>query len=65
MKEKPYKNKVSVSLDEDVIAEIKRLAEIDDRTFSSYINKVLKNHILDKQKAKWQVIVSWPYFIDT
>ncbi len=52
MKEKPYKNKVSVSLDEDVIAEIKRLAEIDDRTFSSYINKVLKNHILDKQKAK-------------
>ena len=44
MKEKPYKVKVSVSLDEDVIETIKDLAEQDDRNFSSYINKVLKEH---------------------
>ena len=45
MKDKPYKIKVSVSLDEDVIEKIKDLAEQDDRNFSSYINKVLKEHI--------------------
>lgn len=42
---KPYKQKISVSLDEDIIAEIKKLAENDDRSFSQYINLVLKEHI--------------------
>lgn len=42
---KPYKMKVSVSLDEDIIEEIKKLAEKDDRSFSQYINLVLKDHI--------------------
>ena len=42
---KPYKQKVSVSLDEDIIAEIKELAENDDRSFCQYINLVLKEHI--------------------
>ena len=46
---KPYKQKVSVSLDEDVITEIKKLAENDDRSFSQYINLVLKEHI-EKRK---------------
>lgn len=45
MNNKPYKIKVSVSLDEDIIAEIKKLAENDDRSFSQYINLVLKEHI--------------------
>lgn len=45
MKNKPYKVKVSVSLDEDIIPIIKDLAEQDDRNFSSYINKILKEHI--------------------
>ncbi|MCI8586288.1 MAG: ribbon-helix-helix protein, CopG family [Lachnospiraceae bacterium] len=45
MNEKPYKVKVSISLDEDVIARIKKMAENDDRSFSQYINLVLKNHI--------------------
>lgn len=42
---KPYKQKVSVSLDEDIIAEIRELADNDDRSFSQYINLVLKEHI--------------------
>lgn len=42
---KPYKNKVSISLDEDIITEIKELAENDDRSFSQYINLVLKEHL--------------------
>ena len=45
MKKKPYKIKVSISLDEDLIEKIKNLAEQDDRNFSSYINKVLKEHV--------------------
>ncbi len=45
MKDKPYKVKVSVSLDEDVIERIKELAEKDDRNFSQYINLVLRKHI--------------------
>ena len=45
MKEKPYKIKVSISLDEDLIEKIKNLAEQDDRNFSSYINKVLEEHV--------------------
>ncbi len=45
MKSKPYKVKVSISLDEDIINTIKELAENDDRSFSQYINVVLKEHI--------------------
>ena len=44
---KPLKNKVSITLDEDIIKQIKELAENDDRSFSKYINMVLKNHIND------------------
>ena len=43
--QKPYKAKVSITLDEDVIREIKKLAEADDRNFSQYINLILKKHI--------------------
>lgn len=42
---KPLKNKVSITLDEDVIQLIKELAEKDDRSFSQYINMVLKEYI--------------------
>lgn len=42
---KPLKEKVSITLDEDIVKRIKEMAEKDDRSFSQYINKVLKNHI--------------------
>lgn len=50
MTEKPYKVKVSVSLDEDVINKIKEMAENDDRNFSQYINLILRKHIEDTEK---------------
>lgn len=40
---KPLKEKVSITLDTDVIQRIKELAEKDDRSFSQYINMVLRN----------------------
>lgn len=42
---KPLKEKVSITLDGDVIQRIKELAEDDDRSFSQYINMVLKEWI--------------------
>lgn len=42
---KPLKSKVSITLDEDIIQRIKELAENDDRSFSQYINIVLKEHL--------------------
>lgn len=42
---KPLKSKVSITLDSDVIESIKKLAEQDDRSFSQYINIVLKTHL--------------------
>ena len=42
---KQLKNKVSITLDENIIERIKQLAEDDDRSFSQYINMVLKEHL--------------------
>lgn len=42
---KPLKEKVSITIDADIVQEIKKLAEDDDRSFSQYINMVLKEHV--------------------
>lgn len=47
---KPLKSKVSITLDGDIIERIRKLADEDDRSFSQYINLVLKEHILSKDK---------------
>lgn len=48
--QKPLKSKVSITLDNDIIKQIKELAEKDDRNFSQYINIVLRQHIQDVKK---------------
>lgn len=47
---KPLKSKVSITLDTDIIEQIKELAENDDRSFSQYINMVLRNWLKDTDK---------------
>ncbi len=42
---RPLKSNVSITLDSDVIENVRKLAEYDDRSFSQYINRVLKEHI--------------------
>ena len=42
---KPLKEKISITIDEDVLAKIKKEAEKDDRSLSQYINKILKEHL--------------------
>lgn len=46
---KPLKVKVSITLDSDLVEKVKELAEEDDRSFSQYINLLLKNHIKSKE----------------
>lgn len=48
---KPLKNRVSLTLDEDIIEKIKQLAENDDRSFSQYVNMVFKEHLSKIDKA--------------
>lgn len=47
---KPLKTKVSITLDADVIETIKELAEQDDRSFSQYINIILKEYLSNKAR---------------
>ena len=47
---KPLKEKVSITLDTDIIADIRVLAEEDDRSFSQYVNLVLKEYLIRLQK---------------
>ena len=49
---KPLKTKVSITLDTDIIEKLKELAEKDDRSFSQYINIILKEFLSEKNKLK-------------
>lgn len=42
---KPLKQKVSITLDSDIIPRLKELADDCDRSLSQYINLVLKEHL--------------------
>ena len=42
---KPLKEKVSITLDENIVEEIRKMAEEDDRSFSQYINFFLKEWV--------------------
>lgn len=42
---KPLKTKVSITLDADLIEVLKRLSEEDDRSFSQFINLILKEYV--------------------
>ena len=46
---KPLKKKVSITLDEDIILNIKAASEYDDRSFSQYVNLVLREHLENEQ----------------
>lgn len=46
---KPLKNKVSITLDSDIIEKLKELAEKDDRSFSQYVNLILRDYLKNLQ----------------
>lgn len=48
---KPLKEKISITIDSDILKRTREEAEKDDRSLSQYINIILKEHIkaVDKQ----------------
>ncbi len=44
---RPLKEKISITVDSDILEKLKVIAEQDDRSLSQYINLVLKQHILN------------------
>lgn len=51
---KPIKTSVSITIDSPVLEQIKQLAEQDDRSLSSYINLVLREHLMELEQKKRQ-----------
>lgn len=48
---KPLKEKISITIDSDLLALLKIESEKDDRSLSQYINLVLRKHLQNKQKS--------------
>ena len=46
---KPLKEKISITIDKDLLEKVRVEAENDDRSLSQYINIVLKEHIKHKE----------------
>ena len=42
---KPLKEKISITVDSEVLEKIRFFAEADDRSLSQYINLILRDHI--------------------
>ena len=49
---RPLKEKVSMTIDENIAAEIRKMAEEDDRSFSQYVNLVLREWVKNKDLQK-------------
>lgn len=48
---RPLKKKVSLTLDEKLLAELVLLAEKSDRSISQYVNMILREWSLNRQKS--------------
>lgn len=42
---KPLKEKISITIDSDIVEKLRQMAEKDDRSLSQYINLVLKEYL--------------------
>ena len=51
---KPLKEKISITIDGDLLEKLKSLAEEDDRSLSQYINIALKEHAKNHSNKKEQ-----------
>ena len=47
---KPLKERISITIDGDILEKIKDKAEYDGRSLSQYINMVLKRHLENEEK---------------
>ena len=51
---KPLKDKISITVDQDILERARKEADDEDRSLSQYINLVLKEHfkLKDKKNGK-------------
>lgn len=49
---KPLKEKISITIDSDLLELLRQEAEKDDRSLSQYINVALKEHIRNNSLSK-------------
>ena len=42
---KPLKERISITIDSDILEKMKEIAEYDDRSLSSFINLILKRYL--------------------
>ena len=49
---KPLKDRISITIDSDILAKLKDKAEYDGRSLSQYINLVLKRHLESDEKKE-------------
>ncbi len=47
---KPLKERISITIDSDILEKIKEIAEYDDRSLSSFINLILKRYLEQQEK---------------
>lgn len=47
---KPLKEKISITIDNDLLQELKTEAERDERSLSQFINLILRKYIKDKKE---------------
>ena len=47
---KPLKERISITIDSDILEKLREEAEYDDRSLSQYINIILKEHIKKNEK---------------
>lgn len=46
---KPLKEKISITIDSDLLSQLKKQADEDTRSLSQYINLILKNYVEQKK----------------
>ena len=49
---RPLKEKISITIDSDILAKLRDKAEYDGRSLSQYINLVLKRHLEQEEKKE-------------
>ena len=49
---KPLKDKISITIDSDLLEKLREIADEDCRPLSQYINLVLRKHVEELEKKK-------------
>ena len=58
---RPLKERISITIDSDIAAELRTLSENDDRSFSQYINGILKKYLKHIRRHPESPVSSDPF----